>query len=74
MRRLLILGALAVAGCAGGVGDCGSDWRSIGARDGRINAGSQAERYAARCSGPVDTAAYEEGYRAGFAQRPIPSW
>ena len=73
MRRLAILAALALAGCAGG-GDCGPDWRSIGARDGRIHAGSQAERYAARCGGPVDTAAYEEGYRAGFAQRPIPSW
>jgi hypothetical protein len=42
---------------------------SIGQRDGRLNVGSQAERYAARC-GAVDTAAYEEGYRQGFAQRP----
>ena len=71
----MVLGALALASCAGSGGsDCGPDWRSVGQRDGRINAGSQAERYAARCATPVDSAAYEEGYRAGFAQRPVPSW
>ena len=73
MRTLAILAVLALGGCASGA-DCGPDWRAIGERDGRINAGSQAQGYASRCSSPVDTAAYEEGYRAGFAQRPIPSW
>ena len=73
MKRLLILSAL-LAGCAGpGSPDCGPDWRSVGQRDGRINAGSQAENYARRC-GSVDRAAYEAGYAEGFAQRPIPSW
>lgn len=71
MRRLAILTVLALTGCAS---DCGPDWRAIGERDGRINAGSQAERYAARCGKPVDTAAYEEGYGVGFAQRPPPNW
>ena len=73
MRPLAILSLLALAGCAGGV-DCGPDWRSVGERDGRINAGSQVANYAARCGTPVDAAAYEEGYRAGFARRPIPGW
>jgi hypothetical protein len=75
MKLTIMLAGLALGGCAGvGSSDCGPDWRSVGQRDGRINAGSQAERYAARCGTPVDSAAYEEGYRAGFAQRPIPSW
>lgn len=72
MRRLAILAVLALAGCAGV--DCGPDWRSIGERDGRINAGSQVASYAARCGTPVDNAAYEEGYRVGFSRRPIPNW
>ncbi len=64
----MVLAALALAGCAGIRGsDCGQ-------RDGRMNAGSQAANYAARCGTPVDGAAYEEGYRAGFAQRPPPNW
>jgi hypothetical protein len=71
-----MLTAALLAGCAGaGGGDCGPDWREIGQRDGRLNAGSQAERYAARCGAPVDAAAYEEGYRQGVAQRPyVPSF
>lgn len=73
MRRFAIPALLALAGCAGG-GDCGPDWRSVGERDGRINAGSQAANYAARCATPVDTAAYEEGYGLGFSRRPIPNW
>lgn len=73
MRPLAILVVLALGGCASGA-DCGPDWRAIGERDGRINAGSQAERYAARCGSKVDSAAYDEGYHAGFARRPIPSW
>jgi hypothetical protein len=75
MKTIAVLAALALTGCAGsGSSDCGPDWRSVGQRDGRINAGSQAANYAARCGTPVDSAAYEEGYRAGFAQRPVPSW
>ena len=75
MKLIMVLAALSLAGCAGiGSSDCGPDWRSVGQRDGRMNAGSQAERYAARCTTPVDSASYEEGYRAGFAQRPPPNW
>ena len=69
--KLAILALTLLGGCAV---DCGSDWRSTGERDGRINAGSQAERYAASCGGKVDVAAYQEGYRAGFSQRPPPNW
>lgn len=75
MRSITVLAALALAGCAGsGSSDCGPDWRSVGQRDGRINAGSQAANYTARCGVPVDSAAYEEGYRLGFSHRPIPNW
>jgi hypothetical protein len=73
MRIFLAMTALLLAGCAAGV-DCGPDWRAVGERDGRINAGSQAERYAARCSGTVDRAAYDAGYAEGFSRRPIPNW
>jgi hypothetical protein len=70
-----MLFTMLLAGCAGAGGDCAGDWRSIGQRDGRINAGSHPERYAARCGTTVDTAAYEAGYREGAAQRPtIPSF
>ena len=73
--RAFIVGTALVAGCAGAGGsDCGPDWRAIGERDGRINAGSQAGHYASRCGTKVDTAAYEAGYAEGFARRPIPSW
>jgi hypothetical protein len=71
MRTIALLAVAALAGCAT---DCGPDWRSIGQRDGRLGAGSQAERYAARCGTPVDVAAYEAGYREGFAHRPPPGW
>jgi len=73
MRRLSIFAVLLLAGCAG-TADCGPDWYSIGQRDGRINAGSQAARYAARCGGTVDEARYREGYADGFSYRPPPSW
>jgi hypothetical protein len=53
--------------------DCGSDWLAVGQRDGRINAGNQAERYAVKCPG-IDAARYSQGYGEGFAQRPTPSW
>jgi len=74
MRRLTLLAAVLLAGCAGNAADCGGDWRAVGERDGRINAGSQAANYASRCGGTVDTAAYEAGYAVGFSRRPIPSW
>ena len=70
-KRLAILALILLNGCAV---DCATDWRSTGERDGRMNAGSQAERYAGSCGGKVDTAAYAEGYRAGAAQRPPPNW
>jgi hypothetical protein len=75
MRPLVILIAAVLAGCAGvGSKDCETAWRDLGQRDGRLNAGSQAERYGARCGKPVDAAAYEEGYRLWFSQRPhVPS-
>ena len=74
MKTLLaVVQILLLAGCAGlGAADCGPDWYAIGERDGRINAGSQAERYAARCGTPVDAQRYEEGYRQGFSQRRYP--
>lgn len=72
MRSLLIVMCLAgLTGCTT-TADCGPDWFAVGERDGRINAGSQVERYAARCGVPVDRARYEEGYQQGFAQRPRP--
>lgn len=75
MKWLSMLVVTLLVGCAGaGSSDCGPDWRAVGQRDGRINAGTQAEHYAARCGTPVDTAAYQDGYAEGFAQRPIPGW
>lgn len=73
MRRLSILAVLVLSGCST-TADCGPDWFSLGQRDGRINAGPQVERYAARCSGTVDRDRYTAGYADGFSQRPIPSW
>lgn len=70
MTRLGILVVTLLAGCAA---DCGPDWRAVGQRDGRMGAGSQAERYATRCGTPVDRTAYEQGYGEGFAQRPPPT-
>lgn len=60
-------------GCAAvTAADCGPDWYAIGARDGRLGARPQAEFYAARCAGPVDTARYMNGWQAGVYERPIP--
>ena len=71
--RIWIVVLTLLGGCAGV--DCGTDWRAVGQRDGRLNAGSHAERYAARCGTTVDAAAYEQGYREGAAQRPyVPSF
>lgn len=76
MRRLAMLVVLLSAGCTvPGSRDCETDRGSLGQRDGRLGAGSQAERYAARCGKPVDTAAYEAGYRQRFSHRPyVPSF
>ena len=76
MRRLAMLVVLLSAGCTvPGSRDCETDWTSLGQRDGRLGAGSQAERYAAKCGKPVDAAAYDEGYRQGASQRPhVPSF
>jgi hypothetical protein len=64
-----------LAGCAGLGADCGSDWYSIGSRDGRLGADSQVENHAARCGGKVDRARYAEGWDAGWAMRPrVPSF
>jgi hypothetical protein len=73
MKRLSILAVSLLTGCAS-TADCGPDWFATGQRDGRINAGSQAERYAARCGGSVDRARYQEGYAEGFSHRPTPGW
>jgi hypothetical protein len=70
VRRALLL-CLALSGCAA---DCGPDWYQVGERDGRIGVQSQAENYAARCSSRPDAERYAEGYRAGFARRPVPNW
>lgn len=68
MKKFAALAAcVLVAGCAA---DCGPDWYAIGARDGRLGADSQIERYAGRCGGPVDSARYAEGREAGLAMRP----
>lgn len=73
MKRLAILAVAALSGCAGtDSADCSGDWYAIGRRDGRIGAYSQAERYAKRCGVPVDVQRYEEGHRAGSAERPRP--
>ena len=67
MRTATLLVVLALSGCAA---DCGADWYELGATHGRLGAAPQAEAYAARCSVKPDLARYEEGYRAGDAQRP----
>ena len=73
MRRLALLAVIALSACAGAESsDCSGDWYSIGKRDGRMGAFSQAERYAKRCGVPVDVQRYEEGFRAGSAERPRP--
>jgi hypothetical protein len=72
MKSTVVLLLLVVAGCASAI-DCGSDWFAIGQRDGRMNALNQTARYSAQCSG-MDSARYNEGYRDGFSQRPIPLW
>jgi hypothetical protein len=72
MRLVIIACCLALSGCAA---DCGPDWYQVGERDGRLGAQSQVENYAARCGGArPDAARYAEGYRAGFAHRPVPNW
>jgi hypothetical protein len=76
MKGLTALVIFFLAACTTpGSRDCEADWGSLGQRDGRLGAGSQAERYAAKCGKPVDAAAYEEGYRQGSSLRPyVPSF
>jgi hypothetical protein len=71
MKLLWIAGSLALSACAA---DCGGDWYQLGQRDGRLGASSQVEYYGARCNAQPDAERYAEGYRAGFAQRPVPNW
>jgi len=73
-RSLSFLLLTLIAGCAATAADCGPDWFAVGARDGRLGAQPQAEFYAARCAAPVDAARYSDGWRAGYDQRPLPSW
>ena len=65
--------ALAIAICCSSFGgcavNCGSDWREVGANEGRLGADLQVERYSATCTG-FDRARYEEGWREGSAMRP----
>jgi len=70
MKMTMLVTVACLTGCASAA-DCGPDWRSIGERDGRMNASPQVQNYAARCGVPVDAAAYEEGYRAGYSARPV---
>jgi hypothetical protein len=79
--RLALLAAvssLAIAGCASLIEEeCRGDWYQIGQRDGRLGASPQLEIYAARCA-PVgvqpDAVRYDEGWKAGFGARPVPTW
>lgn len=67
--------ALLTTGCAGmSDSDCRTDWYQLGARDGRLGASSQLDLYAARCTAQPDSSRYSEGYRAGFSERPVPTW
>jgi len=66
--------AAIMSGCAATAADCGPDWYAVGARDGRLGAQPQAQFYATRCAGPVDSTRYMDGWQAGFADRPIPLW
>jgi hypothetical protein len=69
------LGCVLAAGCASlSSADCGADAYALGQRDGRLGATPQAELYAQRCGAAPDRAKYDAGWRAGYDQRPIPSW
>ena len=76
LRNLIYASAcLLAAGCASfGGRECGADAYSLGQRDGRLGASHQAPLYEQRCGVPVDRHRYEEGWRAGFGQRPTPLW
>jgi hypothetical protein len=68
MRTLLLFSSLLLCGCVS-TADCTSDWHATGQRDGRLGA-YQADLYASRCAGGVDTARYNQGWQEGSAQRP----
>jgi len=76
MKKILSAAAcLLITGCAGlSSSDCSTDAFALGQRDGRLGASPQAERYAERCGVAVDRDKYQEGWRAGYSQRPIPLW
>jgi hypothetical protein len=63
------------AGCASASGspDCGPDWYAVGQRDGLMGAAPQEHSYSARCPVPVDPARYREGWKDGYARRPVPT-
>lgn len=71
---LSIIASIALAGCATGAKDCGADWYQVGQRDGRLGATPQPDYYAAQCTAAVDRARYQDGWDAGYAQRPLPLW
>ena len=72
MKNIALPFLLLLTACA--TPDCGSNWREVGANEGRIGARPGMERYEASCPGKFNSAAYAEGYREAFAQRPIPLW
>jgi len=74
MKNFALVLSVLLAGCAGMTPDCGSDWRAIGANEGRIGARPNLDRYSAACPGKFDEARYLEGWRESYAQRPIPLW
>jgi hypothetical protein len=74
MRSASLLLIALVAGCANlSSADCG-DAYATGARDGRLGATPQAQAYAGRCGRPTNDGRYNEGWRAGYAERPVPLW
>ena len=72
MKNLALTSLVLLTACA--TPDCGSNWREVGANEGRIGARQSTERYEASCPGKFNSAAYLEGWRESFAQRPIPLW
>ena len=75
MRAYALIVLALLGGCASVSSmDCGGNWFSIGERDGRLGATPQAGLYASRCGVAVDEQRYSDGWRAGYARRPVPLW
>jgi len=74
MKKTVFLSFLAILGGCASAPDCGSNWRDLGANEGRIGARPNTERYGASCPGKFDEARYMEGWREAYSQRPIPLW